>query len=56
MRIFSIGFEVSSESGVLVSLLLNHSLDIWETVFIPCDQLLVWEMDLKSDNIGALMH
>ena len=55
VRILGIGFEVGGESGIPVSLFLNHGLYILGIVFIPCGKLLVREMDLKSDNVGALL-
>ena len=54
-RIFNVGFEVGCEVGVLVLLLLNHILYIWSVVFVPCDQLLIGKVDLKSYNVGVLI-
>ena len=50
-----IGFEVGSQCGIFLSSLSSYLLKIWSNMLIPGDQLLIWKMDLQSNNTWALL-
>ena len=54
-RWICIGFEVCSKLGIPLSLLIYHFLKISSYLCIPGDCLLLWEVDLKTDNVWKLL-
>ena len=54
-RWICIGFEVCSKLGIPLSLLIRHFLKISSYLCIPGDCLLLWEVNLKTDNVWKLL-
>src|ERR1700724_1188608 len=55
--VLGIGLEVGSKGGVAASCSLDNLLQRIDTIFIPCDHLLTWKVDLQADNVGIdCMH
>ena len=40
---------------VIFNSLSNYLLKIWSNILIPGDQLLIWKMDLQTNNIQVLL-
>src|ERR1700724_281151 len=55
--VLGIGLEVGGKGGVAAPCSLDNLLQRIDTIFIPCDHLLTWKVDLKVDDVGIdCMH
>ena len=52
---FLIGFEVASQCGIFLSCLNSYLLKILSSILFPGDNLLIWKMDLQTNNIWVLL-